>query len=188
MEKMNLLYAGVENPLRVAVEDIPDSNLLLVPSLGRIQKHSPGYYTWSFCQFDTNVATLVLRDTVQGITVGQYQYRLRDLPEPEAYVTVPDRQHQVPCGTLKASGGLAMVYACCDFDARANVVSYEVWRIPKKGDAILRHNRGARFTSDTQDLINQAVPGDIYVFRNIIYNSCALQRRYSAQELMFRIK
>ena len=185
---MNLLYAGVDNPITVVVNDTPDSNLLLLPSLGTIRKSGPGHYSWFFCQFDTTVATLTLRDTVLGITLGQYQYRLRDLPEPEAYISRPGRQHGLSRGALKSASGLIMYYNCCDLDARAEVVSYEVLRIPSKGDAILRHNQGARFNGDTQDIINQAVPGDIYVFRNIIYRSCALQRRYSAQELMFRIK
>lgn len=67
-DKMNVLYPGLENPITVVVSDVPDSNLLLIPSMGEIKRTSASHYGWKICRRDTNFATLTIRD-LQGDSV-----------------------------------------------------------------------------------------------------------------------
>lgn len=48
VDKMNALYAGLINPLTVVVSDIPDSNLLLIPSFGTISRTDTGRIPGTF--------------------------------------------------------------------------------------------------------------------------------------------
>lgn len=68
-DKMNVLNLGIENPLTVVVSDIPDSNLLLIPSMGEIKRTSRNHYGWTICDRDTNFATLTIRDLQGGDSV-----------------------------------------------------------------------------------------------------------------------
>lgn len=52
-------------------------------------------------------------------------------------------------------------------DAYCETVEYVVHRTDKKEEGTTIRNKGARFEPATQDLINQAQPGDYYYFDDV---------------------
>lgn len=82
-----------------------------------------------------------------------------------------------------------MVCENTDWDIRAETLGFDMTYLAKRSDARVIHNTGARFNSDTQDVINRAKPGDLYVFTNFTYRmGCDPMVRYSTETLVFRIK
>lgn len=47
------------------------------------------------------------------------------------------------------------------------MTGFEVTYLPKRQDPVVRQNSGVRFSSDVQDMVNKAKPGDAYFFDNI---------------------
>jgi len=71
-------------------------------------------------------------------------------------------------GEFKAQGGVAAVVTCCGFDAKCDVKSYNVLRIAADGSTARVSNKGVRFDAESQAIIMQARPGDMYLFFEIL--------------------
>jgi len=70
-------------------------------------------------------------------------------------------------GEFKAQGGVSAILEGFDFDAKCDIVGFEVTYLPKRQDAITAQNSGARWNSQVQDYINKAKPGDAYFFDDV---------------------
>jgi hypothetical protein len=160
-EAANVLYVGFDNPLTVAVSDVPDSNLALVPSVGNIVRtDQAGRYQWRITKFTTPKATLVLHDTVRGAVLDTFFYRVKTFPDPTLYVHANSR------ASLLATSGLG---AYLNFGACGTVAleSYDI-EIRKKGNHYGRrlHNQGSRFNAHVLGAFEELRPGDTVIFQN----------------------
>lgn len=189
VDGMNALCPGTDNPLTVAVSDVPDSSLLLLPSMGEINRLGDGHYTWRICHRDTNIATLTILDTAGRQQIGVFHYRVVRPPIPVPVMASPYNRGAMPNGQFKSQGGIAMVCENTDWEIKAEMVGYDVIYLAKRSDALVVHNTGGRFNGHTQDIINRAKPGDRYVFSGFTYRiGCDPMVRYSTETLVFRIK
>ncbi len=192
LSKMNVVYAGLDNPVTIAVSDVPDSCLLVVPSRGEIfrSRYTPGLYDWRVGLRDTAVVSLTLFDTTTNERIGTYFFRHRLLPEPVARLGGAHRSKTMGRGEFCAQGGVAMVLECCDIDALASVLSYEVVVFSKKyGSTWVGQNTGGRFNADVAEHIHRVVPGDWVLIQKIVYRMPgAAEPQHSGQELFFLIK
>lgn len=192
LSKMNVVYAGVDNPVRIVVNDVPDSCLLVVPSRGKVvrSRDTPGLYDWNIGLRDTAVVSLTLFDSTKNERIGTYFFRCKRLPEPVARLSATHRSKAMHRGEFCAQAGVAMILEGFDFDARVEVVHYEVVIFSKKyGSTWIGKNTGARFNPSVSEHINSVVPGDWALFRKIAYRMPgAAEPQHSSQELFFLIK
>lgn len=189
LDRMNALYPGMDNPITVAVSDVPDSNLLLLPSMGEIYRQGPGQYNWRICHRDTTFATLTILDTIGRQEIGIYNYRVIRPPIPAPQLFPRPSSATMPNGEFKAQGGIAMVFENSSLDYKAEIVSYLVMYFSRRSDPRVVYNFGGRFNSDIQDMIHRAKPGDRYVFSKFSYRiGCDPMVRYSTETLVFEIK
>lgn len=72
-------------------------------------------------------------------------------------------------GVFKAQAGILAVVTCCNFEARCDIVDFEVLKINARGLVFRGSNTGGAFDATIRPIINKALPGDIYWFRNIRY-------------------
>ena len=70
-------------------------------------------------------------------------------------------------GEFKAQGGVAAVITCCGFEAKCDVVSYQVLRLAADGSMSRAFNKGIRFEGEASALVMAARPGDTYLFFDI---------------------
>lgn len=94
---------------------------------------------------------------------------------------------KIPVAEFKAQLGLIAYVECCGFDARCQMVQFEVLRVPTNELASKTINLGARFEASTRELIHQAQPGDLYIFRNIYYR-CPGTESQRSEDMIFEIK
>jgi len=189
LEKMNVLYAGVDNPMTVAVSDVPDSCLLLQPSLGKIRKGSRGHYLWNIGSSDTVMADLSIFDTCSNELTGQREYRVKQVPV-EIYFGGKYRSGTMGNGEFKAQMGIIAYIICCVFDARCNIVGFDAHFFSKKtGELWTGHNTGARFEGAVLEKQQAVKPGDWVIFRQISYRCPGMkQPKFIDTELFFEIK
>ena len=185
LEKMNAVYVGVSNPVTVAVSDIPSEHLQLTVSLGAITRQTGSHFEWQICHFETNVATLIIRDTVNGLLSDTMYYRVKYPPEPTLMAFVQ------PSGGKcnKRSRGVALVFENFDYDIRAEVVEFHFMLMRKGQDAREVVNRGGRPNEQVSNLMNSVIPGDRVRFYKIKYTvGCDPEIRYHSEEIEYLIR
>lgn len=189
-DKMNVLYPGLENPITVVVSDVPDSNLLLIPSMGEISRTSASHYGWMICRRDTNFATLTIRDLQGDSIIETLNFRVNRIPDPIPIFGRKHRQSVIGnaeyCGNY---GGISVLLESFDFDVKCNVLYFDVFYIQTGADGMVRRNTGARWSSEVKELIYKAIPGDEYHFYNIAYRcGCDPMVHHLSDELHYKIK
>jgi hypothetical protein len=190
LDKMNVLYpSGVENLVTVAATDIPDSNLMLIPSMGEIRRTKPGHYIWTICHRDTNFATLTIRDLVGDTLVKVFTFRVNRIPVPVPLLGAKHKSSEMPNGEYVRSNGLAVLLNSFDFDLRCDVIYFDFDYFARNSDILSQRNEGPRYNSQISIWVSRAKPGDKYYFYNIAYRcGCDPMIRHLSEELNFTIE
>jgi gliding motility-associated protein GldM len=164
-EKMNVFYIGVPNPVAVSAAGIPTSQLKVSMSGGDISRGSDGNYVVTVSR--PGKATITVSGG--GVTANK-EFRVKPIPDPVAKINVgSDDQSKgaaVSAGLISAMSGVIAELKNFDFDARCNIQSYVLLRVPRRDD-IQQANVSGAFNADAQRLVSQAKPGDTYQFQNV---------------------
>lgn len=163
-DKMNVFYIGVDNPISLAVSgvnlDIVDASI----TKGKMKKIGRGKHLVRVPNQPGSKTTVSM--SAKGTPFGSNEFRIKKIPDP-----VPKLGNQaggkMGTGAMKAQQGLRAVLENFDFDAKFNVLSYEVTLAKPRADLLVRRNEGPRFSADVKDLLNQVEVGSIIYFDEI---------------------
>lgn len=165
-DKMNVLYVGVDNPLSITAAGV-SSNELQVSASGagiNITKTGTGKYNATVSQ--QGEAKIVLSGG--GLAPTSYDFRTKIIPDP---IPTLSGKHggNMGNGEFKAQRALIPQLENFDFDARCEILSYTLFRIPKPGtgDPIANANQGGTFNAGSRSLIDKASPNDRYFFEDV---------------------
>lgn len=163
LDKMNVFYIGVDNPISVAAAGV-SSNDLKVSASG-VTLNSDGKSHYIVKASTPGEASITLSGG--GLPPTTFKYRVKRIPDP-----VPSlgklRGGAVGNGEFKAQSGIAAILENFDFEARCEVVGYTVTFLQKRQDPSPETpNNGLRFNSTVQAMVDKARPGDAYFFDNI---------------------
>lgn len=162
LDKMNVFYIGVDNPITVSAAGVSSNDVKVSASGVNVNSQGGGKYV--IRATTPGEATL----TVSAPGVSQtFKYRVKRIPDPTPLLGAKHRSKAMPNGEFKAQGGIGAVLENFDFDAKCDVVGFEMTYLPKRQDPITKQNGGARWSSDVQGMINKAKPGDAYFFDEI---------------------
>ncbi len=167
LEKMNVFYIGVDNPITISAAGVAPSNLS--PSLtgGTMRANGkPGSYIVNVTA--GTEATLNIGAKLNGSnkSMGSFKFRIKRVPDPVAYV-----------GSLKADGsmtkselmGQAGVFAKMenfDFDLKFSVVSF-VLSISINGVFVEKKSMGPGITAEMRTMMGGAKPGNRVFFEQV---------------------
>ena len=167
LDKMNVFYIGVPNPVTVSaagysLEDvslsIPDANIAAGGAKGKfiITVSKPGKI----------IAGIVAKTATGTKTVGSQEIRVKRIPDPQAKIGSQGSGTMLT-NIFKAQLGVLAVLENFDFDARLVVTSFDFSVVPKRGEAIGPFSvKGSRFDGNAQVVqsINRLKPGDkVYI-------------------------
>ncbi len=163
-DKMNVLYIGVDNPLTITAgagaEKVSASF-----SGGTITKVNGAHYVakpQAGAQGEQTVTVLV-----EGKPAGKVVYRVKQLPNPAAYVGNL-KPGAAPSATFKAMGGVIAKLEDSEFDAPFEVVSYHVGAVSASNpDYVDIVNNGPRWMGQAATLINSLKPGALVAITQI---------------------
>lgn len=181
-EKMNVLYVGVENPLAISAAGVRGQ--IKVTATGtELEKRSNGKYMAK----PRSTGEAVITVSGPGLNPTSFRYRVKRIPDPvPALGTL--RGGDVAAGTFRAQQGLIPILEQFDFEARCNVISFEMARKPRSGDVMLVTNQGPRYESDTRRLVDQADHGDTYYVDRIRVKCPGDVSTRELSGMIFRIK
>ncbi|NCU04575.1 MAG: hypothetical protein GXC73_11365, partial [Chitinophagaceae bacterium] len=157
-----ILYAGVENPLKIHVHGYKPSELTIVVSHGEIiRKDNIGSYAWKICEVNNQFRS-ILKLYKGPKLVDSVVFRLKPLPEPT--ILVPQNGHRSNASQIFKMGIRAEIVDFIIEGIRCEIVSYD-FGFQKKTDSVFRiiTNKGAYFDKSVQDLTVGAASGDKYL-------------------------
>jgi len=166
LDKMNVFYIGVDNPISVSAAGV-NSNEIRVTASGVNVKSAgagPGKYI-------VNATTPgEAKITVAGGGVSQaFDFRVKRIPDPNPRLggNPKNKGGSMGNGEFRAQGGVSAILEGFDFDAKCDVVGFEMTYLAKRQDPITRQNSGAKWSGDVGDFIQKAKPGDAYFFDEV---------------------
>lgn len=167
--KMNVLYIGVDNPLRIASAGVP-ANELQVELIGEGSiTGSGGEYTVVVKQ-PGEVKVRVLRKVGTEIKfVVDQKYRVKRIPDPAPKLDGKYHSTSLTPEIMQQSKGIFMQLENFEFDANCEVIGFEATYLPLAEDPYSIMNRGGgTWDEQVEKMIKMAKPGDTYFFDDII--------------------
>jgi gliding motility-associated protein GldM len=163
-DKMNVMYIGVPNPISVVAAGISSNDLRVSGSGGGINltRTGTGKYTATVSEQGTANVTV----SGGGLSPTSFEFRVKRIPDPVAKLG-GESSGDIGNGTFKAQRGVIAELQNFDFDARCEIVGFELVHAPPRKDPVPVSNPGATFNQATRNLVNQAAPGHRYYFNNV---------------------
>lgn len=160
-DKMNVFYVGVENPVSIAAAGVPTDQVRVSATGVNLTKKSNGKYV--VIPQKTGQATITVSGG--GLQPATFEYRVKRIPDPQVMLGNL-AGGQIPVSHFQAQQGLIPHLKHFDFEAKAKIQSFELVRL-RNGDAASAINRGGRYGTDAQRLVDNAQRGDIFYFDNV---------------------
>ncbi len=185
LDKMNVLYIGVPNPVTIAASGGGDDKVnATISGGGSLQKVGPGKYIATVGYVNDNTLSSV---SVDGKLAGQSQFRVRTIPEAQAYVGGKPSGENYPAGAFKAQGGVGAGIKNFPFELEYDVVSF-TFTCDTDDDIVSIPNQGAGFSGAVRNAMNQYVQGGRVVTIDDIRVKGPDGRTTKAPSLVYYIK
>lgn len=164
LTKMNVLYAGVDNPMIISAGSAGLEKMQVSISSGDQVRSSGGGGQYVIKPSKQGLATINV--TVSGKTTP-FPMRIKRLPNPTGMVG-GKQGGAIPAATFKVQGGLAARLLDSDFDVEYAVISYTIGAsggpIPMYRQAA---NEGPRWSGAAATLVSQMGPGSVVLIDQI---------------------
>lgn len=164
LDKMNVLYIGVDNPVTIAASGGGDDKVVATINNGTLTRVGTGKYIARVNKVDDNTTISV---SIDGKLSGSSQFRVRNIPEAQAYVGGQPSGAQVSAGQFKAQGGVQAGIKNFPFQLDYEVVSY-TFTCDTDDDIVSVPATGAAFAGAVRNAINNHVkPNRMVTIENI---------------------
>ena len=183
--KMNVLYAGLANPLSVSVPGISTTNIKVSVTNGRIEKSASGYMVYPDKVGVESVVSINAEIDGTVKSIGTEKFRVKRVPNPIA--TVGGKNEGVITKTqLISEQGVYAEIPDFDFEMKFTVTSFQV-STSKGGFVQDKIANGNRFTQEQIDMMKGLNPGSrLYIDNIVVKGDDGTTRNLSA--ISFKIK
>ncbi|GHT75017.1 gliding motility protein GldM [Bacteroidia bacterium] len=175
---MNVLYAGVENEIQIAVPGIASQNVSASISNGSLSHKSNDIWVAN-PRYGSDAVITVIAKMAGGRSqeMAKQTFRVRPLPDPAPYlnITNPDgNKVRYKGGTPLARAALVAVdvlNAAIDdgiLDRPFTVLRFELQKFDSMGFAMTTTSNGANFSQQQKDVIRGAQRGQTLLIRGIV--------------------
>lgn len=166
LDKMNVLYIGVDNPVSISATGAGAEQLQVSISGGSGNLISRGGGSY-IVRVGSITDECWINVSVQGKAAGRSKFRVRTIPEAQAYVGGQPSGANINAAAFKAQGGVGAGIKNFPFELEYNVVSF-TFTCDTDDDIVSIPVTGARFEGQVRNAINQHVkPGRLVTIENI---------------------
>jgi len=164
--KMNVFYAGLDNPVSVSVPGISPTNVKVSITNGTIQPGATGYVVRP--DKIGVLSTISVSALIDGTTkeIGSMPFRVKRVPDPVASVA-GKIEGVITKNELLAQQGVLAKIPDFDFEMNFTVTSFNV-STSKGGFVVDKPAKGNRFTQDQKDLMKGLNPGGRLYIESIV--------------------
>lgn len=190
VDKMNVFYIGVDNPITVAVEGIPDEVVQLHSDQVKLVKVGQGKYNVTASK--PGIAKLLVYG--DGFEPQDLEFRVKRIPDPLASLKMENGTLQLdsdlPAENFKKAIGLGIMMENFNFDFSATISSYHIVKVPLGGKQVELESTSTdgSFNAAIKTLIDAASPGDTYYFTEVKGKFPGSMNAWKLNSLVFHIK
>ncbi len=165
LDKMNVLYIGVPNPLTISSGSGDEKTKVNITGAGgSLQKDGPGKYTAKA----TTVGKATISVSVEGGKAPkEFELRVKRIPDPVPTIGGKLKGGNVAAGTIKAQSGVVANLENFDFDAKFQVKSFTMIYVPRGADAAREETSGPAFNEKMLGFLSRAKARDIFIIDDI---------------------
>jgi hypothetical protein len=164
-EQMNVLFIGVDNPVNISLGKIPEKDLDITLSQGKIEKVQGRANIYNVRV--TTIGDMTITVSHKGKVMGKHQFRVKRVPLPQARLPLYERSNQLTAKTLQNVTGLVTVLENFDFDIKCSITSFScIYKAADCKQTIIK-NEGTLFNAQLLDIIKKAKVGDMFMFQDI---------------------
>lgn len=182
-DKMNVLYVGVDNPISISAAGVSSGTVSVRARGTEISKVSGNKYVAK----PTSVGEAEITVSGEGLSPQVFEYRVKKIPDPVVKLG-RKRGGTMSAAEMRVQEGLIPVLEGFDFDARCNIVSFEVARVPKNDDPRIAENQGGKFRGRALNIVQAAKRNDVYYFDEIRVKCPGDGNTRKMNGLIFKIK
>jgi len=167
LEKMNVFYIGVDNPITISAAGVAPGDLQPSISGGSMRPSGkPGSYIVTVSQ--GTKATINVGAKLNGVqkSMGSFEFRIKRVPDPVAYVGSIKGDGQMTKGELNGASGVFARMENFDFDLSFSVVSF-VMSMNVNGVFVEKKGNGPAITPEMKSLLAGAKPGNKVFFEQV---------------------
>ena len=172
---MNVLYAGINNPISIAVPGVPEGSISATMTNGTLTKSGDGWIAHPTKVGAECVISVTAEMDGQRTNVGSTTFKVRKLPDPSPFITYKDANGQ----TNRFKGGKfskALLMEARGLDAAIDddllnidykVVSFETVFVDAMGNGIPEVSNGAQFSERQKNRMRALQRGKFFLIRNV---------------------
>lgn len=174
---MNVLYAGINNPISISVPGVPMNAVQATMTNGTLTRNGD---TWVARPGKVgSEAVITVSAQLEGRTqaVGSMKFRVRKLPDPSPYIPVRDAQgnvnhykgspRRISKAALMAADGLGAAIDDDLLNVTYTVVSFSTVFFDSMGNAIPEVSAGSKFSARQKEQFKRMKPGRSFFISNV---------------------
>ena len=165
---MNVFYRGVDNPVSISVSGVPQENLEASITKGRIQRGGGGWIVRPASGPEGEVVSVRVSARIENQLrfMGSMEFRVKDVPNPEALVSGRS-QGVISLSDLTRAGGVTAELRNFDFDLEFTITEFTVSAVLSGGFTQSQTSTTPKFTKAQYDIITQLRSGQRLTIDNI---------------------
>lgn len=166
---MNVFYAGINNPVSIAVPGVPENSIAATMTNGSLVKGTNGNWIAHPTKVGAEcVITVTAEMDGQRTNVGSTTFRVRKLPDPAPFIATTDAKgnpsrykggRPFPKAALLAAKGLDAAIDDDILNIDYKVVSFETVMFDQMGNAIPEISAGSNFSERQKNAIKRLQHG-----------------------------
>lgn len=174
---MNVLYAGIENPISISVPGVPMNAIQATMTNGTLSRNGDSWVAHPGQVGSEAVISVTAQMDGRAQQVGSMTFRVRKLPDPSPYIPIKDAQGNVvdykgtPKKISKAQLMAAETLGAAIDDDLLNVsfsvVSFSTVFYDSMGNAIPEVSNGNAFSARQKEQFKRLKPGKSFFISNV---------------------
>ncbi len=173
---MNVLYAGINNPISIAVPGVPQGSISASMTNGTLSKSGDGWVAHPAKVDAECVITVTAEMDGQRTNVGSTTFKVRKLPDPTPFIAYKDANGQpnrykggkpFSKALLMAAGGLDAAIDDGLLDINFKVVSFDALFPDQMGNMIQEVSSGSQFSERQKNQIRRLQRGKQFFISHI---------------------
>lgn len=174
---MNVLYAGISNPISISVPGVPMSSIQATMTNGTLTREGDHWIAHSGKVGSEAVISVSAQVEGRSQTVGSMTFRVRKLPDPTVYIPIRDAQgniihykgspKRISKAALMEADGLGAAIDDDLLNVSYSVISFSTTFFDSMGNAIPEVSNGSHFSPRQKEQFKRLKPGKSFFISNV---------------------
>lgn len=164
--QMNVLYIGVDNPIKISAAGVQSQDVSASISAGSLTKGANGEFIAKVSTVGKVTINVSAKIDGKVQSMGSEEFRVKRIPDPVPTLGGKLRGGNANAALIKAQSGVVPLLENFDFQARFNVQSFKMI-YSSKGDVLSADASGPMLSAQMQGFLSRAKPKDIIIIDDI---------------------